>query len=727
MTAKLKMSAIVLLAVTVFCPGLRAQNVRLQYSTYLGGSDYDYSKDIVVGSNGTAYLTGYTYSSDFPYWNSYADSNSGNSDVFVTELSSTGSALIFSTYLGGSRAEVSNGIAIDRSGYIFVAGWTYSIDFPIRNSFQSTYGGGSGDGFITQFEPGGSVLRTSSYLGGIGNEEVCSIAVDSSYYFYVTGWTDSNNFPIVNPAFQSSCGGGRDSFFVEVRPDGRALVKSTYLGGADQDEGFDIALDVLGFIYITGKTSSLDFPTLQPYQSSLAGDTDAFIAQFWDNGSSLYYSTYLGGSAVDEGRSISVDETYHAYLTGSTGSNDFPLVNPYQASRAGGTSNGEAFAAKLSDSGSSLIYSTYLGGTGFDQGKGITTDSDGSVYITGLTASSDFPILHPYQATIGGGNDAYLLKLSTSGSSLCYSTYLGGIQGDEGTAVALDTSGGVYVTGLTNSNIDFPLLNPYQSFLAGVNTSDGFVSKFSFPEKTYHYDYNGDGTSDISIFRRNTGLWAVRGVTRVYFGGAIDQTAPGDYNGDGTTEIGIFRDTSGLWAIRGLTRAYFGTDYDWSVPGDYNGDGVWDLAIFRKSSGLWAIRGITRAYFGGASDIPVPGYFNSDNLLDLALFRPTSGLWAVRGTTRFYFGGSSDTPVSGDYNGDGIWDGSIFRPTAGLWAIRGVTRRYFGGSSDSAVPADYNGDGRDDIGIFRYSSGLWAVSGLTRVYYGGSSDSPVAR
>ena len=726
MMAKLKIIAIVLTAAIVFCPGLMAQNIQLQYSTYLGGSDYDYGKDIVVGTDGAAYLTGYTYSSDFPYWNSYTDSNSGSSDAFVTELSSTGSALIFSTYLGGSGSEISEGITIDNSGYIFVAGWTNSTDFPVRNCFQSTYGGGDGDGFITQFEPGGSVLRTSSYLGGSGNDDVCSIAVDSSYYFYVTGWTDSHDFPIVNPAFQSSFGGVKDSFFVKVRPDGLYLVKSTYLGGADEDKGFDIALDVLGFIYITGKTSSPHFPVQDAYQSTLAGNADAFVAQFWDNGSSLYYSTYLGGSAVDEGSSISVDETYHAYLTGSTGSNDFPLVNPYQTSNAGGGPYGEAFAAKLSALGNSLLYSTYLGGSGFDQGKGITADADGSVYITGLTASSDFPTIHPYQATTGGWNDAYLLKLSTSGSALCYSTYLGGNQGDEAAAVALDTAGDVYVTGETSSNIGFPVLNPYQLFLAGG--TDGFVSKLSeSTEKTYHYDYNGDGTSDIAIFRASSGLWAVRGVTRVYFGGAIDQTAPGDYNGDGTTEIGIFRDTSGLWAIRGVTRAYFGTAYDWSEPGDYNGDGVWDLAIFRRSSGLWAVRGITRAYFGGASDIPAPGYFNSDNLLDLALFRPTSGLWAVRGTTRFYFGGSSDIPVSGDYNGDGIWEGGIFRPTAGLWAIRGVTRRYFGGSSDSAVPADYSGNGRDDIGIFRYSSGLWAVSGLTRAYYGTSSDSPVAR
>ncbi len=731
MRTRIKMILIAAMATALFCPGLGAQNVQLQYSTYLGGSDADYGEDIVVGTDGTAWITGYTYSFDFPRRNSYNPSLSGSSDAFVTGLSSTGSTLIYSTYLGGSGDEQSHGITIDSLGYIFVAGWTNSADFPTQQCFQASYGGGSGDGFITQFKPGGSLIHSSSYLGGIGNDAVNSIAVDSSYYFYVTGVTDSTDFPIVNPAFQSSFGGVKDSFFVKVHTNGLSLIKATYLGGSYEDQGYDIALDGAGYSYITGITYSPDFPTQGAYQSSLAGgasDADAFVTQFRKDGSTLYYSTYLGGTAEDMGSSIFVDGAALAYVTGSTGSDDFPVVNPYQSTRSGGGSYGEVFASKLNITGTSLLYSTYLGGSGFDQGKGITADSDGSAYLTGSTASSDFPILHPYQSTRAGGSDAFVSRLSTSGSALRYSTYLGGTATDEGTAVALDTAGDIYVTGQTASTTGFPVLHAYQSSLAGG--SDAFVTKLSpsLSEKHYHYDYNGDGTSDIAIFRGSSGLWAVRGVTRVYFGGTDDQPAPGDYNGDGTTEIGIFRHTSGLWAVRGVTRAYFGTNYDLSVSGDYNGDGTWDIAIFRRTAGLWAVRGITRAYFGGASDDPSPGYFNSDNSLDFAIFRPNSGLWAARGVTRFYFGGSSDIPTAGDYNGDGLWEGGIFRPSSGLWAIRGVTRKYFGsGYTDIPVPADYNGNGRDDIGIFRYSSGLWAVSGLTRVYYGTSSDSPVAR
>ncbi len=240
-------------------------------------------------------------------------------------------------------------------------------------------------------------------------------------------------------------------------------------------------------------------------------------------------------------------------------------------------------------------------------------------------------------------------------------------------------------------------------------------------------DYNGDGTSDIAIFRPDTGLWAVRGITRIYFGSSTDLPVPGDYNGDGTTDIGIFRPDAGLWAISSLTRGYFGGAIDFPAARDYNGDGTTEMGIFRSASGLWAIRGVTRVYYGTTGDTPVPGDYGGAGTQDIGLFRPGSGLWAIRGLTRIYFGGSTDDPVPGDYNGDGVWDEGIFRPSSGLWAIRSVTRRYFGGATDDPVPAGYAGSGIDSIGIFRSSSGLWAVSDVTRVYFGSSGDVSVTR
>lgn len=240
-------------------------------------------------------------------------------------------------------------------------------------------------------------------------------------------------------------------------------------------------------------------------------------------------------------------------------------------------------------------------------------------------------------------------------------------------------------------------------------------------------DYNGDGTADVAVFRAVTGLWAARGVTRLYFGGEEDLPVPGDYDGDGSTDPAIFRAVSGMWAVSGVTRVYFGSAVDTPVNSDYDGDGSWDPAVFRASSGLWALRGISRLYFGNPGDRPVAGDYNGDGRTDIALFRGPSGLWALREISRIYFGNEQDETVPGDYDGSGTMAVGIFRAASGLWVIRGVTRCYFGSTLDRAVPADYDGDGRVDTGIFRGASGLWALRGISRVYFGGGGDTPISR
>ena len=233
---------------------------------------------------------------------------------------------------------------------------------------------------------------------------------------------------------------------------------------------------------------------------------------------------------------------------------------------------------------------------------------------------------------------------------------------------------------------------------------------------------NGTG-----IFRLSSGLWAINGVTRTYFGGSEDTPIYNDFNGDEIKDISIFRENSGLWAVKDLTRTYFGGSEDKPVPADYNGNGTDDVAIYRGNSGLWAVKGISRAYFGNSDDTPVPADYDGDGTKDIAIFRPSSGLWAVRNLTRTYFGGFPAIPVPGDYDGDGTSRIGIFRPASGLWAIKEVSRIYFGGATDEPVPADYDGDLRDDIGIFRDISGLWAIRGITRAYFGAVGDIPVTR
>ena len=253
-------------------------------------------------------------------------------------------------------------------------------------------------------------------------------------------------------------------------------------------------------------------------------------------------------------------------------------------------------------------------------------------------------------------------------------------------------------------------------------------------------DYNGDGTADISIFRALTGMWAVRGITRVYFGSAEDLPVPADYNGDGTTEIGLYRGSSALWAIRGVTRCYFGGPLNRPAPGDYNGDGSSEIAVFKDRIGLWSVKGITRAYFGAVGDVPIPGDYNGDGTDDIAvlrrwigtLYQPGRDQWFIKDVSRFDFGIGMGTAVPGDYDGDGTWEAAIFTPSPyssrlGQWTVRGLTAVSYGLADDLPVPADYAGDGSIRPAVFREDTGFWAVRDLTRCYFGSRYDLPVTR
>ncbi len=278
-----------------------------------------------------------------------------------------------------------------------------------------------------------------------------------------------------------------------------------------------------------------------------------------------------------------------------------------------------------------------------------------------------------------------------------------------------------------SSGIDFPLYRVGEYPTPAPPTPVPTVTPFYLPIRVASGDYNGDGVSDIAIFRPASGLWAVRGFTRAYFGQADDIPVSGDYSGDGSADIAVFRSATGLWVVRGFTRAYFGNGTDIPVPGDYDGDGFVDIAIFRNDRGLWAIKDVDRSYFGGPGDTPVHGDYTGDGFADVAVFRPSTGLWAVQDVTRVYFGFAGDSPVPGDYQGLGMVSPALFRPSSGLWAVRGWTRTYFGNAAYQAVPAGYSGGGSDRIGVFWPAYGLWAVRDLTRLHFGRDYDLPATR
>ena len=361
------------------------------------------------------------------------------------------------------------------------------------------------------------VLSYSSYLGGSGADSGTHIAVDATGSVYVTGITNSTDFPTLNP-FQATFGGGSSDIFVtKLSPDGSALVYSTYLGGSNNEfSGGGIVVDDSGSAYLTGTTSSTDFPTKNPPQGSLSGLQDAFVTKLSADGSALAYSTYLGGSgSAENGRDIAVDTSGNAYVTGFTDSADFPTLNEFQVSLGGGL---DAFITKLNANGSGLVYSTYLGGSGDDDGEGIAVDTSGNAYVTGITDSTVFPTLTPPQGSLNGIQDAFVTKLNANGSSLVYSTYLGGSGPDRGHGIAVDASGNAYVTGQVGSN-DFPTENPVQVSFGG-GSWDAFVTKLNsngtaLEFSTYLGGSNDEtGIENISIAVDGSGSAYVTGTTR---------------------------------------------------------------------------------------------------------------------------------------------------------------------------------------------------------------------
>jgi hypothetical protein len=441
-----------------FVTKISSDGSKLLYSTYVGGTGDDSGNAIAVDASGDAFVAGGTSSSsNFPTTAGAFQTvyGGGSLDGFVFELAPSGGSLTYSTYLGGSDTDFSAGIAVDSSGNTYVAGSTYSTDFPTQGPIQGSIKGVS-NGFVGKLNASGSALVYSTYLGGGTGDFASAIAVDSSNNAYVTGATQNSAFPTTAGAFQTTCGtaancngGLSDAFVSVINAAGSGFVYSTFLGGGEADQGLAIAVDSAGNAYVTGLTqSSGTFPTKNALQGTYGGGTqDAFVSALNPAGSALIYSTYLGGSQADAAAGIAVDGSKNAYVTGQTGSSNFPVSSATQGTSGGGN---DAFVTEISPAGS-LLFSTYLGGSLNEDSTsgganvspigGITVDSAGAdIYLTGNTASTDFPAVASEQGANAGGTDAFVAKYTQTGTGSTFTVANGALSSTSGSSGVSGTS-----------------------------------------------------------------------------------------------------------------------------------------------------------------------------------------------------------------------------------------------------------------------------------------------
>jgi len=463
----------------------------LTWASYVlpSGSSNAGAAGVALDSAGNIYLTG------------TALATNGYNACFVAKLNSSGTTAAYLTLIGAPDGDiVANAIAVDPAGNIYLAGASDSAYFGYYyadTTYLNYYAGYSIDGLVMKLNNAAENLLFSHYFGGSGTDIFNGVALDPADNVYLVGTTNSTDLPVgtsgTTPPAQTTLHGPLNAFVVEFSSAG-SLIYSTYLGGTGTDNGAAIAVDAGGDAFITGSTTSTNFPVSSgAYQSTLKGTTNAFVAKIAPTTGGLVYSTYLGGSANDEGNGIAVDSSGATYITGATSSSNFPVTSgAYQSAYGSGSSGSNAFVTRLAGSGQSLLYSTYLGGSGTDAGYSIAIDSTGNAYIAGSTTSTNFPTSDAFQSSnqaSSGIANAFVTGLNASGSGLLFSSYLGGNAaapvpagstnyGDYGTAVALNCAAGLVVAGITNST-NFPATSGAYTPSYPGGAPDAFVAQIA--------------------------------------------------------------------------------------------------------------------------------------------------------------------------------------------------------------------------------------------------------
>ncbi|KJU86218.1 PKD domain containing protein [Candidatus Magnetobacterium bavaricum] len=636
----------------VFVSKFSKDGSSLIYSTYIGGSRDDEARSIAVETNGSAYITGSTYSQDFPIVNPFQTSLHGWVDAFVTKLSPNGTSLMYSTYFGGTDNDEANAIAIDSGGNAYITGYTYSTDFPVNNAYQSEIAG-INDAYVTKFSASGTYIPYSTYLGGEAEDETTGIAVDANGNVYITGFTSSTQtFPRINALQPTHWGGTYDSFVAKLDSFGSPYF-STYVGGNGSDRAKGIAVDTNNNLYIVGSTTSTNFPpAITAIQGALKGMTDAFVAKLDSSGQTLNYWKYLGGSDIDIANAIAVHKNGNIYIAGETASTDFPTLTPYKKTNSGYY---DAFMARLiSDNSTTLQFSTYLGGSADDKATAIAVDQREDAYLCGYTASANFPTVRPLQGTF--------------------------------TPPAKDTDLAI----------------------------DAFVVQLRF--KRYRSDFNADGMSDILWQNDKNGqlyVWLING-TKFYSGDSpaiLDDLnwqykGTGDFNADRMSDVLWQNISTGqlvIWFMDGAKIQSIGIlatlgDQSWKIKGlaDFDGDGNTDILWQNSSSGevgIWFIDG-TRIVSTTSL-----GTVNSE--------------WNIKGTDDFSGDGKADVLWQNTSTGQlVIWlmDGANISSIGNVATVAGSPWQFRGAT------ADFNGDGRSDILWQDSKSGqffIWLIDGAT--------------
>ncbi len=466
----------------------------LVYASYLGGAGEDRASSVAVDKFGSAYIAGYTTSSEasFPTGDGFDTDYNGGLDVFVAKMQPSGAGLEYVTYIGGGGNDVNSGIAVDSAGCAYVVGYTNSGgQFPVVNGPSLSYKGGGNDVFVLKLNPSGTELIYSGFIGGGGDDRAPALALDDSGYTYVTGLTFSSQttFPTGTgfgslPGADQTHNGSADVFAVKVDSDGSRLLYASYIGGSDADDSYAIGVDAAGNAYVGGNTYSAKttFPdgdgvgSIPGPDTTLSGGSDAFVVKLNATGTSFSYVAFVGGALEDRyAPGLTVSPQGSAWIAGRTKSTEatfpdgdgFGSIPGFDKTHNGGW---DAFVVKINASGLAFDYATYIGGSGDDEeGEDIAVDSYGNVYVTGWTNStqSTFPdgngfgdIPGPDTTYNGGPHDAFVVKLNAAGTDLVYATYIGGSGGgfyDElGTSIAVDGNRNAYVTGYTTSVVGFP-------------------------------------------------------------------------------------------------------------------------------------------------------------------------------------------------------------------------------------------------------------------------------